>query len=203
MDDIMKHSRLCRNIRPRKGQEIAMFIVYPLLFLTVMFCGGFCCIIFGSEEPVGALVCGAILLLLLALIGWSSWKAIRNIQRLNELKAQRLNFLNAAELEALEEEIARTEFRYKTFYLLETYLYAPRGGVLIHYANIGSWRTVRHSTNFIPDSAWVELTDKSGVMQKVQVRQWRQYLKEHDDFMKELAALLNRACSNSSPYEGP
>lgn len=203
MDDIMKHSRLCRSIRPRKGQEIAMLIVYPLLFLTVMFCGGFCCIIFGSEEPVGALVCGAILLLLLALIGWSSWKAIRNIQRLNELKAQRLHYLNAAKLEALEEEIARTAFRYKTFYLLQEYLYAPRSGVLIHYANIGFWRTVRHSTNFVPDSVWVELTDKSGVMQKIQVRQWRQYLNEHDDFMKELAVLLNRASSDSSPYEGP
>ncbi len=203
MDDIMKHSRLCRSIRPRKGQEIAMLIVYPLLFLTVMFCGGFCCIIFGSEELVGALVCGAILLLLLALIGWSSWKAIRNIQQLNELKAKRLNSLNAADIEALEEEIARTPCRYKTFYLLESYLYAPRGGVLIHYADIGSWRTIRHSTNFIPDSAWIELTDKTGVMQKIQVRQWRQYLKEYDDFMKALAALLNRAHSSHSPYEGP
>lgn len=192
-------NKLYKKLCPKKSAVTAAYITTVVVLLLILAVGLFFCYTAYAEGDYGAMfVCTAILMGMVALIGWIELKAIKDKKLLNVRKAQRLEGLTEADFEALEQEISSTEMRYKTFYLLKDHVYAPKVALLLRYEEIGQWKTIRHSTNYIPDSAWVELTDTSGCMQKIVVRQWRKYLMELEDFVGELENRKERAMEQLS-----
>lgn len=181
------NNKLYQKLRPKKSDVILIYVYTAALMAVILILGIVFCYMAYAEGDRGAMTVSAVILMgLLALVGWFGKTNIRNTKQLTVRKGERIAGLTETDFEMLENEILTAEMRFKTFYLLEHYIYAPKVKLLLRYEEIGQWKTVRHTTNYIPDGAWVELTDTSGCMQKIVIRKWRQYLMDLDGFVGEL-----------------
>lgn len=119
-------------------------------------------------------------------------KDIKNTKLLNKKRRKIADDTDISVFERLEEEIQHTEFRYKTFYMLEDYLYVPGAKLLIKYEDINFYRNIVHSTNGIKDGIRTEITDEDGLVFVFRVVKWRAYLKEMNEFTQHLEVILNK-----------
>lgn len=87
---------------------------------------------------------------------------------------------------ALESEIEGSEFRYKTFYLLDRYMYVPKAKLLIKYTDIREFKTIVHSTNGVNDSMKAEITDNFGIKYTVNIKRWKDFYIYRPLFLKDL-----------------
>ncbi|MBQ8926707.1 MAG: hypothetical protein IJ055_00345 [Oscillospiraceae bacterium] len=183
----MTPERLYKKLSPRYGGTVWTCIVCVSLMLVTLVVI-LSAMVFAAEE--GNSLVGVILALvtigIFAGIIWGQRKTLRYEAWKRQKRQERLSALGESGLAAVCEELARTPVSYKTFVLLEQFLYIPSKGILLRYEDIAFWKTMRHSTNGIPDSVWVEISEADGFMEKVNVRQWRTYLKELDSFLEEM-----------------
>lgn len=188
------NNQLYQKLRSKKSSVVLNYIFAVVIMAILLIPGIAFCYMAYAEGDIGAMTVSAIILMgLVTLVGWLEIKSIRHKKQLNIRREERIKDLTESDFEMLENEILSTELRYKSFYFLKEYVYAPKAALLLRYEAIGQWKTVRHTTNYIPDAAWVELTDTSGCMQKINIRQWRQYLMELDSTNNELNARIQQA----------
>lgn len=188
------NNKLYQKLSPKKSSVILNYVFAVVILAVLLILGLAFCYAAYEEGDMGAMTVSAIILMgLLALIGWAEIKSIKHKKQINRRKAERITNWTETDFEMLENEINSEELHYKTFYFLKDYVYVPKAALLLRYEEIGQWKTVRHTTNYIPDAAWVELTDTSGCMQKFNIRQWRQYLRDLDSVNNELGLRIQQA----------
>lgn len=98
----------------------------------------------------------------------------------------RLEQFDAQDMLALESEIEGSEFKYKTFYLLDRYMYVPKAKLLIKYTDIREFKTIVHSTNGVNDSMKAEITDNFGIKYTVNIKRWKDFYIYRPLFLKDL-----------------
>ena len=178
---------LRKVIRPSGALWITHLIVMILLMAACAAGGLFGCYTAWKTKDMGACAVSlAILLVLEAVIFFWEKRQISNLRWVCAKKQERYAALTSNDLDKLDAEAEGALQYYKTFCLLENYLYIPKAGILLRYRDIAFWKTVRHSTNGMADAAWVEISEKDGMVWKVKVRQWKQYLRDVDFFLDEL-----------------
>ena len=181
MNRLQKHLA-SRKFSERMGPAIAGFCVVLLVLLCLL--GAYAMYEDGDR--------GGMTFMVVLAIGVSAaliWAECRSMKRSRQRAAHRaahIAGLSDTDFERLEDEISLAEKRFKTFYLLQDYLYVPKERLLLPYDKIQMWKTVRHSTNGLPDSAWVDISEPDGCQYKVNVVQWKKYLQHLDDFIEEL-----------------
>ena len=194
---------LQKKLRPSAGAAVWSHFYHWLFIIAVGVLGLVGCIAMIADDEIAGTVLVLAVLILLEVLMFLSWrKHARNTKEANARKAKRLDALTKFDLERLEDEISNGELRFKTFYLLNDYLYIPSQGLLIGYEDIGGWKTVRHSTNGVPDGAWVELTEPDGFLHKITVRQWRRYLMSLDEFVPQLNERRERRMQQMALRDG-
>lgn len=180
---------LRQAIRPNGARWILHLILTIVLMAGCAAGGGFGIYAAARMQDIGAGVVSLVILVgLEALIFSVEKKKISNLRWMYAKQQERFLALTADDLDRLDREAAASELRYKTFCLLQDYLYIPRAGLLLRYQEIAFWKTVRHSTNGMADAAWVEISEPDGMVWKVQVRLWKTYLSELDSFLAALHA---------------
>lgn len=127
-----------------------------------------------------ALIAGTLVLIVFAKL--FAIKRLRRIKRGIDARRRKFESISETEYQRLDDEVSSAEFFFKTFYLLEDYLYIPKPRLLIRYTDIKSFRSVIHSTNGINDAVYIELTDREGNCFRFYVKKWREYLEFKDMF---------------------
>ena len=137
-------------------------------------------------------------------------KDLGNDDRKIAKRLELLRTISEVEFYELDKQMSESEFYYKTFYFLDEYLYAPKARLLIKYADITSYRTKIHYDDFhlflfllhrqagvIERSARLYIYDNEGVFYKINVKKWRDYLRNENAFNRMLnekrAAYANNA----------
>lgn len=114
-------------------------------------------------------------------IKWAK-KAQRQIDKRFEL----LESIGDAEWSSMDDQMAREEFWFDTFYQLEDYLYVPKARLLIRYVDIKLFKTVVHKTNGVKNGVHIEITDEEDLICQFYVKRWREYLEFQQTFMDKL-----------------
>lgn len=138
-----------------------------------------------------ALIAGALVIAIYA--KFIAIKRLRRIKMRIDARRKKLEGISEAQWQRLDGEVASAEFFFKTFYLLEDFLYIPKPRLLVRYDDIKSFRSVIHSTNGINDAVYIDLTDSGGVPYRFYVRKWREYLEFRDMFL----GMLDEKITNS------
>lgn len=185
MDSELKNSRLYRKL---KVSNAAPLILGTVALVSLLVIEIFSLVVASSESLYGGdgTGMGLAVTALVLIIGAIVFFSVRKTRRMNAQKMKRLSALNYYDFTALEEQIAHTELMYKTFYLLDEYMYIPRAKLLIKYADIQNFQSIIHSTNGIKDGVKVKITDCDGIVYEAVVRQWRQYFINVDEFVETL-----------------
>lgn len=185
MDDGIKNSRLYKKIKVSQAVPIifgaAAFVI--LLAIEIFWCAaGINENRYGEEGTITIVVVTVFVLI----IGAAVYFPVKRTMRMNAQKMKRLNSLSYYDYMVLEEQIEHTELLYKTFYLLEEYMYIPRAKLLIKYTDIEDFQSIIHSTNGIKDGVRVKITDYDGIVYEAVVKKWRQYVNDIDEFVDML-----------------
>lgn len=193
MNPEKKNYKLYRNIYPSSAPETA-----SIIFVSVISAAIALFMIYGIYITVSAgdLATAAVITIICCffaglLLFWGI-KDIKNTKLLNNKRRKIADNTDISVFERLEEEIQNTEFSYKTFYMLEDYLYVPGAKLLIKYEDINFYRNIVHSTNGIKDGIRTEITDEDGLVFAFRVVKWRAYLKEMNEFTQHLEVMLNK-----------
>lgn len=193
MDAEKKNHKLYRNIYPSSAPEIASIIFVSVISAAIalfMIYGIY--ITSSAGDMATAAVITIICCVLAGLLLFWGIKDIKNTKLLNNKRRKIADDTDISVFERLEEEIQNTEFRYKTFYMLEDYLYVPGAKLLIKYEDINFYRNIVHSTNGIKDGIRTEITDADGLVFAFRVVKWRAYLKEMNEFTQHLEVMINK-----------
>lgn len=193
MDVEKKNYKLYRNIYPSTVSVTVSAVVVTVIVAAIavfMIYGIY--ITISSGDAATAIVETIMCCLLIVLFLFFGIRDIKKTKSLNKKRREIAENTDISEFERLEEEIRNTEFRYKTFYMLEDHFYIPKAKLLIKYENINFYRSVIHSTNGIKDGIRIELTDDDGLVFVFRVVKWRVYFKELDEFTQQLELKINK-----------
>lgn len=178
MNDSKNDSPLYRRIMRCKADTRREVIIYLSVVLLLTALGLLCC--FGVYHSEGLLSAAGLTLVLIVCIGIYSFFSLRKMKRIitvNRKKAELVSSLSDAELLSLEAQIERAEFQYRTFYVLDDFLYVPRIKLLIPHSKIRGIRNVLHKTDGVDDGMQIEITDTDGLVYEAWVVKWRDYYK--------------------------
>lgn len=104
-------------------------------------------------------------------------------QRKIDKRFELIERIGDAEWNSMDDQMARKEFWFDTFYQLEDYLYVPKERLLIRYTDIKLFKTVLHRTNGVQNGVHIEITDEEELISKFYVKKWREYLDFQQKFM--------------------
>ena len=158
MNEVIMQSRLYRKLAPSKAKLVTSAAISTLMALIVGVGGGLSVMLVKEQQ--------------------SAWDMLGNLARLEQFDAQ--------DMLALESEIEGSEFKYKTFYLLDRYMYVPKAKLLIKYTDIREFKTIVHSTNGVNDSMKAEITDNFGIKYTVNIKRWKDFYIYRPLFLKDL-----------------
>lgn len=173
-------SPLYRQIMRCKADTRREVIIYLSVVLLLTALGLLCC--FGVYHSEGLLSAAGLTLVLVACIGTYSFFSLRKMKKMiavNRKKAERVSSLSDAELLSLEAQIERAEFLYKTYYILDDFLYVPKIKLLIPHSEVRGIRNILHKTDGVNDGMQIEITDTDGLVYEAWVKKWRDYYKDH------------------------
>ena len=187
MNDVLMQSRLYRKLVPSKAKLVASTVVSVLLALVVIV-GGTLSIILVKEQQSAwdVFLLSAFMIIFLGVLIFIGIRGHRRQLRQYKGNLARLGCFDAQDMMALESEIDGTEFRYKTFYLLDRYMYVPKAKLLIKYSDIRGFKTIVHSTNGVNDSMKAEITDNFGIKYTANIKQWKDFYIYRPLFLKDL-----------------
>ncbi len=184
----MKKGRIYKAVRPKWtvfGIKIFLSLCCFLVVAAMLFAA--VCEWIETEDYSALLFAGLISLALYAVAAVMVIKSLKNEKRSLDSRAQTLQSIDSYKLERLEEEAQTAEKYFGCFYVLDEYLFVPKAGLLIRYDEIGSFKTIYHSTNGIPDGVFIEVFDRENIKYRFSVNKWRDYKNSYNEFM----ALLN------------
>lgn len=171
--------RLYRDLMGCKADTRREVVIYSFVFVLLAALSVTCVVgVCDSEGIVSALGLAAILVLSIGSYSFLSLRKLKKLIAANRKKEERANALTEMELSSLEAHIAEAELRYKTFYMLDDYLYVPKIRLLIRYSEISGFANVLHKYNNVTDGMIMEITDTDGILYKAWVKQWKKYEKD-------------------------
>lgn len=182
MNDSKNNSPLYRRLMRCKADTRREVIIYLSIALLIAAFGAFG--LFGisqSDGIVSAMGYALVFLATMGVLGFFSWRKLKMRIAINRKKAERAASLSEAELLSLEEQIERAELQYKTFYVLDDFLYVPKIKLLIPHSEIRGFVNVLHKTNGMNDGMQIEITDTDGLVYEVWVKKWKEYYKHLQD----------------------
>ncbi len=187
MNDVIMQSRLYRKLVPSKAKLVASAALSTLMALIVGVGGGLSVMLVKEQQSAWDMfVLSAFMIIFLGILLFIGIRGYRRQIRQYKGNLARLEQFDAQDMLALESEIEGTEFRYKTFYLLDRYLYVPKAKLLIKYTDIREFKTIVHSTNGVNDSMKAEITDNFGIKYTVNIKQWKDFYIYRPLFLKDL-----------------
>lgn len=187
MNDVIMQSRLYRKLVPSKAKLVASAALSTLMVLIVGVGGGLSVMLVKEQQSAwDMLVLSAFMIIFLGVLLFIGIRGYRRQIRQYKGNLARLEQFDAQDMLALESEIEGTEFRYKTFYLLDRYMYVPKAKLLIKYTDIREFKTIVHSTNGVNDSMKAEITDNFGIKYTVNIKQWKDFYIYRPLFLKDL-----------------
>lgn len=187
MNDVIMQSRLYRKLVPSKAKLVASAALSTLMALIVGVGGGLSVLLVKEQQSAWDMfVLSAFMIIFLGVLLFIGIRGYRRQIRQYKGNLARLEQFDAQDMLALESEIEGTEFRYKTFYLLDRYLYVPKAKLLIKYTDIREFKTIVHSTKGVNDSMKAEITDNFGIKYTVNIKQWKDFYIYRPLFLKDL-----------------
>lgn len=187
MNDVIMQSRLYRKLVPSKAKLVASAAVSVLLALVVIVAGTLSIILVKEQQSAwDVFLLSAFMIIFLGVLLFVGIRGYRRQIRQYKGNLARLEQFDAQDMLALESEIEGTEFRYKTFYLLDRYMYVPKAKLLIKYTDIREFKTIVHSTNGVNDSMKAEITDNFGIKYTANIKQWKDFYIYRPLFLKDL-----------------
>ncbi|WP_298485592.1 hypothetical protein [uncultured Ruminococcus sp.] len=187
MNDVIMQSSLYRKLVPSKAKLVASAALSTLMVLIVGVGGGLSVMLVKEQQSAwDMLVLSAFMIIFLGILLFIGIRGYRRQIRQYKGNFARLEQFDAQDMLALESEIEGTEFRYKTFYLLDRYMYVPKAKLLIKYTDIREFKTIVHSTNGVNDSMKAEITDNFGIKYTVNIKQWKDFYIYRPLFLKDL-----------------
>lgn len=187
MNDVIMQSSLYRKLVPSKAKLVASAALSTLMVLIVGVGGGLSVMLVKEQQSAWDMfVLSAFMIIFLGILLFIGIRGYRRQIRQYKGNLARLEQFDAQDMLALESEIEGTEFRYKTFYLLDRYMYVPKAKLLIKYTDIREFKTIVHSTNGVNDSMKAEITDNFGIKYTVNIKQWKDFYIYRPLFLKDL-----------------
>ncbi len=187
MNDVIMQSSLYRKLVPSKTKLVASAALSTLMVLIVGVGGGLSVMLVKEQQSAWDMfVLSAFMIIFLGVLLFIGIRDYRRQIRQYKGNLARLEQFDAQDMLALESEIEGTEFRYKTFYLLDRYMYVPKAKLLIKYTDIREFKTIVHSTNGVNDSMKAEITDNFGIKYTVNIKQWKDFYIYRPLFLKDL-----------------
>lgn len=187
MNDVIMQSRLYRKLVPSKAKLVASAALSTLMVLIVGVGGGLSVMLVKEQQSAWDMfVLSAFMIIFLGILLFIGIRGYRRQIRQYKGNLARLEQFDAQDMLALESEIEGTEFRYKTFYLLDRYMYVPKAKLLIKYTDIREFKTIVHSTKGVNDSMKAEITDNFGIKYTVNIKQWKDFYIYRPLFLKDL-----------------
>ncbi len=187
MNDVIMQSRLYRKLVPSKAKLVASAALSTLMVLIVGVGGGLSVMLVKEQQSAWDMfVLSAFMIIFLGVLLFIGIRGYRRQIRQYKGNLARLEQFDAQDMLALESEIEGTEFKYKTFYLLDRYMYVPKAKLLIKYTDIREFKTIVHSTNGVNDSMKAEITDNFGIKYIVNIKQWKDFYIYRPLFLKDL-----------------
>ena len=187
MNDVIMQSRLYRKLVPSKAKLVASAALSTLMVLIVGVGGGLSVMLVKEQQSAWDMfVLSAFMIIFLGVLLFIGISGYRRQIRQYKGNLARLEQFDAQDMLALESEIEGTEFKYKTFYLLDRYMYVPKAKLLIKYTDIREFKTIVHSTNGVNDSMKAEITDNFGIKYIVNIKQWKDFYIYRPLFLKDL-----------------
>jgi hypothetical protein len=123
----------------------------------------------------------------------------RKTVRQNAQNSKRLNRLSYIDFVALEDEILQTGKFYKTFYMLEEYMYIPKARLLIKYADIAEFKSIIQKSIYgVRCGVKVEITDPDDVKYECSVGKWKLFLRDEDEFFEYLRFKKAKSTENNT-----
>ena len=177
MNEVMSQSRLYRKLVPSKAKLAASAAVSTLMALIVGVGGGLSVMLVKEQQSAwDTLMLFGFLIIFLGILLFIGIRGFKRQAKQYRGNLARLEQFDAQDMLALESEIEGSEFRYKTFYLLDRYMYVPKAKLLIRYSDIREFKTIVHSTNGVNDSMKAEITDNFGIKYTANIKQWKDFL---------------------------
>lgn len=187
MNDVIMQSSLYRKLVPSKAKLVASAALSTLMVLIVGVGGGLSVMLVKEQQSAWDMfVLSAFMIIFLGVLLFIGIRGYRRQIRQYKENLARLEQFDAQDMLALESEIEGTEFRYKTFYLLDRYMYVPKAKLLIKYTDIREFKTIVHSTKGVNDSMKAEITDNFGIKYTVNIKQWKDFYIYRPLFLKDL-----------------
>lgn len=187
MNDVIMQSRLYRKLVPSKAKLVASAALSTLMVLIVGVGGGLSVMLVKEQQSAWDMfVLSAFMIIFLGILLFIGIRGYRRQIRQYKGNLARLEQFDAQDMLALESEIEGTEFRYKTFYLLDRYMYVPKAKLLIKYTDIREFKTIVHSAKGVNDSMKAEITDNFGIKYTVNIKQWKDFYIYRPLFLKDL-----------------
>lgn len=187
MNDVIMQSRLYRKLVPSKAKLVASATLSTLMVLIVGVGGGLSVMLVKEQQSAWDMfVLSAFMIIFLGVLLFIGIRGYRRQIRQYKGNLARLEQFDAQDMLALESEIEGSEFKYKTFYLLDRYMYVPKAKLLIKYTDIREFKTIVHSTNGVNDSMKAEITDNFGIKYTVNIKQWKDFYIYRPLFLKDL-----------------
>lgn len=177
------HSKLYKKLYNSKAGIIIPVTIAVLILLIIIAVGIFGSLtIYNDGDLNSAIGTGCTALVGVIAYGIIVRKSLTKSIRLKIKKNERLNSLDIHELEILEEQIECSDYLYKTFYLLDSYMYVPVAKLLIRYDEIKEFKSIIHSTNGLQDGVFIALTDTDNLLHEFRVKKWKEYYKNTNSF---------------------
>lgn len=187
MNDVIMQSSLYRKLVPSKAKLVASAAISTLMALIVGVGGGLSVMLVKEQQSAWDMfVLSAFMIIFLGILLFIGIRGYRRQIRQYKGNLARLEQFDAQDMLALESEIEGTEFRYKTFYLLDRYMYVPKAKLLIKYTDIREFKTIVHSAKGVNDSMKAEITDNFGIKYTVNIKQWKDFYIYRPLFLKDL-----------------
>lgn len=113
-------------------------------------------------------------------------KWVKQAQRQIDKRFELIESISDAEWSSMDDQLARKQFWFDTFYQLEDYLYVPKARLLIRYVDIKLFKTVLHRTNGVQNGVHIEITDDEDLITQFYVKKWREYLEFQQQFTDKM-----------------
>ena len=187
MNDVIKQGRLYKKLAPSKAKLVLSAAGSGFLALLVIIGGGLSVMLVKDQQSAwDVLVLSAFLIVFLGVLLFIGIRGFKRQLRQYRGNLDRLERLDTQDMQILESEIEGSEFLYKTFYLLDRYMYVPKAKLLIKYSDIREFKTIVHSTKGMNDNMKAEITDDLGVKYTVNIKQWKDFYIYRPLFLKDL-----------------
>lgn len=182
----MESVKIYKKVKPRKWSFIVQIIVYSICLAAVDCMAVFGVIALSHDDIGGSIFMAAVFVLFTFFFGRIALRSLKLKKRMIEKKEKVCGSITYEEFVDLQKQADEEDFIFKTFYLLEKYMYVPKVKLLIKYDDIADVKTIVHYTNNINDSARLDITDKDNLVYQVWVRNWKDFLANRNWFYELL-----------------